>query len=151
MGKTLSQPRRRAIPLPLPKPAFRGRHMAPAELDAVVRAWRQPGVVTLERPTAEESAAVERGRRRDRRAARQAGVAEVAYVIDDATAPRMEAGRLKWLADQLGLTQKEIARRIGVSPVVVNRVFKDPDRSTVATLRRIAAAMGLRLSTLISD
>ena len=69
--------------------------------------------------------------------------------MDQAWAIDFEASRLKWLAFQLDLTQKEIARRVGVSPVVINRIFKNPDRSTVATLRKIAKAMNVKLIELI--
>jgi len=44
---------------------------------------------------------------------------------------------------------KRIARERGISPAAVNRVFKRPDRSKVATLRKIAAAMGVALHELI--
>jgi len=59
------------------------------------------------------------------------------------------AGRLKRIARERGISQKAIATKLGVTPAAVNRVFKRPDRSKVATLRKIAAAMGVALHELI--
>lgn len=59
------------------------------------------------------------------------------------------ANRLKWVAHEKGVSQKELAKRLGVSPSVVNKVFKDPDRSKVATLRRVAEALGVDLHAII--
>jgi transcriptional regulator with XRE-family HTH domain len=72
-------------------------------------------------------------------------------VMDENWAIGFASDRLKWLAAQLDLTQKEIAKRVGVSAVVINRIFKNPDRSSVATLRKIAKAMGVKLTELIHD
>lgn len=69
--------------------------------------------------------------------------------MDEDFAAEYNARRLRWRAEELGLTQREIARRVGVSPVVINRIFKNPDRSTVATLRKIAKAMGVKLVELL--
>ncbi|HRK30523.1 MAG TPA: helix-turn-helix transcriptional regulator [Tepidisphaeraceae bacterium] len=73
------------------------------------------------------------------------------YYFDEGAPARFAAEKLKWLAAQLDLTQKEIAKRVGVSAVVINRIFKNPDRSSVATLRKIAKAMGVKLTELIHD
>jgi ribosome-binding protein aMBF1 (putative translation factor) len=59
------------------------------------------------------------------------------------------ASRLRQAADAQGITQSEIARRLDVSPAVINRVFKNPDRSRVSTLRRIAEVMGLDLHQIL--
>lgn len=69
--------------------------------------------------------------------------------MDEDFAAEYNARRIRWRAEELGLTQREIARRVGVSPVVINRIFKNPDRSTVATLRKIAKAMGVKLVELL--
>ncbi|MEW6249342.1 MAG: helix-turn-helix transcriptional regulator [Planctomycetota bacterium] len=43
--------------------------------------------------------------------------------------------RLRRVLKAKGMKQSELARRLGVSPVVVSRVLKNPERSTGATLR----------------
>lgn len=57
------------------------------------------------------------------------------------TVERQAGNRLRHLLEQKGMTQADLARKLGVSPAVVNRVLKRPDRSMVATLRRIAVAL----------
>ena len=57
------------------------------------------------------------------------------------TVERQAGHRLQHLLKQKGMTQAALARKLGVSPAVVNRVLKRPDRSMVATLRRIATAL----------
>lgn len=57
------------------------------------------------------------------------------------TVEHQAANRLQHLLKQKGMIQAALARKLGVSPAVVNRVLKRPDRSMVATLRRFAAAL----------
>lgn len=66
-----------------------------------------------------------------------------------ATIERQAGNRLQHLLKQKGMTQAALARKLGVSPAVVNRVLKRPDRSMVATLRRIAAAIHAELWEII--
>lgn len=50
------------------------------------------------------------------------------------------------LRHELGLTQKELARRVNTSPSVISRMEDaDYDRHSLAMLRRIAAACGRRV------
>lgn len=65
------------------------------------------------------------------------------------TIERQAGNRLQLLLKQKGMTQAALARKLGVSPAVVNRVLKRPDRSMVATLRRIAAALHAELWEII--
>lgn len=65
------------------------------------------------------------------------------------TIERQAGNRLQHLLHQKGMTQAALARKLGVSPAVVNRVLKRPDRSMVATLRRIAAALQAELWEII--
>jgi lambda repressor-like predicted transcriptional regulator len=66
-----------------------------------------------------------------------------------ATIEGQAANRLQHLLKLKGMTQAALARKLGVSPAVVNRVLKRPDRSMVATLRRIAAALHAELWEII--
>lgn len=45
--------------------------------------------------------------------------------------------------DQAGISSAEVARRMGVTRGVVNRIEKDPGRSKVCTLARYAEACGI--------
>ena len=65
------------------------------------------------------------------------------------TIERQAGNRLQLLLKQKGMTQAALARKLGVSPAVVNRVLKRPDRSMVATLRKIAAALHAELWEII--
>jgi len=59
------------------------------------------------------------------------------------------ANRLRQVAQSKKVSQKELARRLEVSPSVISKVFKNPDRSTVRTLKRIAKALGVELHAII--
>lgn len=136
-------------PLPVPEAYALREKLTPGELRRVLRDWRNAvrpryTVEVLSDEADDHTDDADLGA--DLRASRRRNPI---FVTDDETAPRFAAARLKWLAFQLGLTQKEIARRVGVSPVVINRIFKNPDRSTVATLRKIAKAMGVKLIELL--
>jgi ribosome-binding protein aMBF1 (putative translation factor) len=59
--------------------------------------------------------------------------------------------RLLELCRQRGLSQRSLAARLEVSPSVVSRIFSQPERSKVSTLRRIAAVLEVPLSRLFSE
>lgn len=155
MAKVLKKAKKE-LPLPVEALWADREKLSPAELREVLATWARPSVPkpTLEPipddVTDEDFGGVDL----------DADIADAAdedldddtvYVIDENARPRHAAARLKWLAFQLDLTQKEIAKRVGVSPVVINRIFKNPDRSTVATLRKIAKAMNVTLFELIGE
>ena len=58
-----------------------------------------------------------------------------------------------WLADarkRAGLTQKQLADKLKVPQSQVSRIEKSPDHTTVRTMKRIAAALGVDIGTLMS-
>lgn len=58
-----------------------------------------------------------------------------------------------WLAQarkKAGLTQKQLADRVGVPQSQISRIEKNPDRTTVRTMKRIAAALGVEVGELLS-
>lgn len=57
--------------------------------------------------------------------------------------------RLRRVAREQGVTQKELAARLNVTPAVISRVFKNPDRSRLATLRKIAQALDVELHEIV--
>ena len=67
---------------------------------------------------------------------------------DDSPAA-LAAGRLGRVARAKGISQKELAERVGVSPSFISKVFKQPDRSKVATLRKIAEALSVELREIV--
>lgn len=101
-------------------------------------------------------------------------VEEYDLPLDDAEAAEMEKDSASWRAGKLkaieftedtpaqyagqrlrhvlkakGMTQAALAKKLGVTPAVVNRVLKNPDRSMVATLRKIAKALGVDLYEIV--
>lgn len=59
------------------------------------------------------------------------------------------AHRLRRAARKQGVSQKQLAERLNVTPAVISRVFKNPDRSKLATIRRIAQALGVELHEIV--
>lgn len=57
--------------------------------------------------------------------------------------------RLRSALQQSGLTQRQLAERLGVSPAVVTRILQHPERSKLETLLRVAKAMGTDLATVL--
>lgn len=56
--------------------------------------------------------------------------------------------RIRAALEAHGWTQARLAEEIGVSATVISRVLKQPDRSRVATLYRIADVLGMDLGGL---
>jgi len=61
----------------------------------------------------------------------------------------LAASRLGRVARAKGVSQKELAERLGVSASFISKVFKQPDRSKVATLRKIAEALGVEVREIV--
>lgn len=81
-------------------------------------------------------------------AAAEAGTLEMVEFTADS--PAQAAGkRLRRVLKERGISQKELAKMLKVTPAVVSRVLKNPDRSKVATLRRMAAALGVELREIV--
>lgn len=58
-----------------------------------------------------------------------------------------------WIAaarKRAGLTQKQLAERLGVPQSQISRIERNPDRTTVRTMKRIAAALNVEAGTLLS-
>ncbi|MEX2213867.1 MAG: helix-turn-helix transcriptional regulator [Phycisphaeraceae bacterium] len=48
-----------------------------------------------------------------------------------------------------GVTQQELANRLGMAQTQISRIERNPDRTTVRTLKRIAKALGVDVRKLI--
>jgi DNA-binding XRE family transcriptional regulator len=58
-----------------------------------------------------------------------------------------------WLRDareEAGLTQQQLADQIGVPQSQISRIEKNPDRTTIRTIKRIAAALRVDVGALVS-
>jgi UDP-N-acetylglucosamine 1-carboxyvinyltransferase len=49
-----------------------------------------------------------------------------------------------------GLTQKQLGEKLGLPQSQISRIERNPDRTTVRTLKRIARALGVDVSALIA-
>ena len=78
----------------------------------------------------------------------KAGKLETLQVTEESTSKEI-AARLRWIIRNRGLTQKELAKRVGVTPARISHVLKNPDRSKVATLRNIAQALDIDLRQIL--
>ena len=83
---------------------------------------------------------------------------ELAAMIEDKTVKWIDAGDLalelagNYIAEarkQAGLTQSQLAARMGVPQSQISRIEKNPDRSTLRTMKRIAAALGMDISAML--
>ena len=58
-----------------------------------------------------------------------------------------------WIADarkKAGLTQKQLADKMGMPQSQISRIEKHPDRTTLRTMKRVAAALEIDISALLS-
>lgn len=68
-----------------------------------------------------------------------------------AVAPRLASAlQLRWVRDELGLTQRELAARVGVSQQQIAKLENPDANPTLGTLEKVAEALGLRLDVTIS-
>jgi DNA-binding XRE family transcriptional regulator len=58
-----------------------------------------------------------------------------------------------WLAQarkKAGLTQKQLADRLGMPQSQISRIEKNPDRTTLRTMKRVAVALGVEVGELLA-
>jgi len=71
------------------------------------------------------------------------------WIEAEASALRLAGSRVRRARIAKGLTQKQLAERLRIPQSQVSRIERDPDRSTLRTLRRIAKALGVAIRALI--
>ncbi|MGE0480229.1 MAG: helix-turn-helix domain-containing protein [Phycisphaerae bacterium] len=71
------------------------------------------------------------------------------YVDDKAAALIIAGGELAAARRRAGLTQRQLGERLGVPQSQISRIERDPDRSTIRTMKRIAAALGVDVASLL--
>ncbi len=64
-------------------------------------------------------------------------------------AAQLAADRLVKARKAKGLTQKKLAEKLGVPQSQISRIERNPDRTTIRTLKRIAKALGVDVSALV--
>ena len=70
-------------------------------------------------------------------------------VLDEDTISKAVATRIRWVMNEQGVSQRQLAEQIGVSSSVISRVLRNPDRSRVKTMRRIAKALDIELREIL--
>lgn len=69
--------------------------------------------------------------------------------LSDIQPERLVAARIRQVLKQRGMTQSELAERVGVNPSVISRVLSHPEKAKVETLRSYAEALGIALYSVI--
>ncbi len=72
-----------------------------------------------------------------------------AFDVAEDVRPRVARNKLVLALRERGWTQAELARRMKKSPTVISRIFRNPERSRVTTLQKVASALGVDLSDLL--
>jgi ribosome-binding protein aMBF1 (putative translation factor) len=73
----------------------------------------------------------------------------VEWVNADELALQIAADRIARARKAKNLTQKQLAEKLKVPQSQISRIERNPDRTTVRTLKRIARALGVDVSALI--
>jgi DNA-binding XRE family transcriptional regulator len=60
------------------------------------------------------------------------------------------SNRIAWERKRLGLTQKQLAKKLGVEPSTMSRWEREDANLTLATLRRIARVLSCSVRNLVS-
>ncbi len=71
------------------------------------------------------------------------------YVDADDLALELAAERITAARKAKGLTQKQLGEKLNLPQSQISRIERNPDRTTVRTLKRIARALGVDVSALI--
>jgi ribosome-binding protein aMBF1 (putative translation factor) len=69
--------------------------------------------------------------------------------FDPAVPAKHYGSKLKLVFKKRGIKQAVIARKLGVAPSVISRVFKHPEKSKLQTIRKIANAAGISMAELV--
>ena len=73
----------------------------------------------------------------------------VEWVDADVFALELAAERIAEARKAAGLTQKQLGDKLGLPQSQISRIERNPDHTTVRTLKRIARALGVDVSALV--
>lgn len=91
------------------------------------------------------------------RLVRAATARELDAILADPNETYIEAGQAflqiagSWIEKarhEKGWTQQQLAERVGIPQSQISRIERNPDRTTVRTMKKIAAALGIDVSTM---
>lgn len=71
------------------------------------------------------------------------------FVDADDFALELAAERIAKARKAKGLTQKQLGEKLNLPQSQISRIERNPDRTTVRTLKRIARALGVDVSSLV--
>lgn len=71
------------------------------------------------------------------------------WIDADDAAKRFAVDRIAEARKKAGLTQAQLAAKLKMPQSQVSRIERNPDRSTVRTLKKIAAALGVDITALV--
>ena len=71
--------------------------------------------------------------------------------LDPALEPSRVGGRLRAQRERLGISLRELARRVGVSPSLVSQIELDRVNPSVSTLYALVTALGLTMSDVFAE
>ena len=74
---------------------------------------------------------------------------ETEWIDADALALELAGERLGKARKAAGLTQKQLGDKLGLPQSQISRIERNPDRSTLRTLKRIGRALGVDISALV--
>ncbi len=73
----------------------------------------------------------------------------VGWVDAQALGRQLAAERIAQARKAKGVTQKQLGERLGLPQSQISRIERNPDRTTVRTLKRIAKALGVDVRALL--
>jgi len=85
---------------------------------------------------------------RENDAAEKAGTS-IGFEFTGDTPQESMADRIKQLMKRRGVNQRDLAKRLKVSPAVVSRILRQPNRSKLETLSRVARALNVSVRQLV--
>lgn len=71
------------------------------------------------------------------------------WIDADEVALKLAGSRLAEARKARGWTQKRLGEKLGLPQSQISRIERNPDHTTVRTLKRIARALGVRVSALL--
>ena len=81
--------------------------------------------------------------------AQEAAGTSIGFEFTGDTPQESMADRIKQLMKQRGINQRDLAKRLKVTPAVISRILRHPTRSKLETLSRIARALDVPVRQLV--
>lgn len=72
-------------------------------------------------------------------------------ITEEGARARIARNKLLLALDNRGMNQAKLAKKLGKSRAAISRVFRNPERCRIATLRRIASVLDVDLSDILVE